>query len=98
MSYFGGFQHTRKMTKKNRKKESSKQSLQTVHCFLSWLRTLHPPRFFFLTFLRKDLLSLLNKDALLLDASLLTCELTQVVQLRATYLTVLVNLDRVNVW
>ena len=43
------------------------------------------------------ILFLCNVDASLLDACCLTSELTQVVELGATYLTVLVDLNRVNV-
>ena len=43
------------------------------------------------------LLVVFDNDALLLDAGLLTSELTQVVQLGTTYFTVLVHLNAVNV-
>lgn len=46
---------------------------------------------------RKGLVFLLNSDSFLTNASFLTCELAQVVQLSAANFTVLVHLNAVNV-
>ena len=40
----------------------------------------------------------LSARELLLDASLLTCKVAEVIELSATNLTYLVHLDRVDVW